>query len=71
MGAEPVNVRSIGLDGITEIEISFNEENASLLQGDADRIVVKEYRNSDNKKFFAKVTNSGNKLSIKRGSWLS
>jgi hypothetical protein len=67
----PVNVREISLENITEIDISFNQENISVLQGTTDKIVVKEYRNKDDKKFFARITGSDNKLSIKRGSWLS
>ncbi|MDR0560157.1 MAG: DUF4097 domain-containing protein [Prevotellaceae bacterium] len=67
----PVNVQEISLESITEIDVSFNQENISVLQGTTDKIVVKEYRNKDDKKFFAKIINADNKLSIKRGSWLS
>jgi DUF4097 and DUF4098 domain-containing protein YvlB len=69
--SKPVNVQEISLDNIREIEISFNEENVSVLQGTTDKLVIKEYRNKDNGKFFAKITRSGDKLSIKRGFWLS
>jgi hypothetical protein len=68
---EPVNTQEISLDSITEIAISFNEENVSVLQGTTGKLIIKEYRNSDNKKFFAKIADSSNKLSIKRGFWLS
>jgi hypothetical protein len=68
---EPVNAQEISLDGITEIAISFNEENVSVLQGTTDKLIIKEYRNNDNKKFFTKIADSDYKLSIKRGFWLS
>lgn len=68
---EPVNVREISLDDVKKIEISFHEENVSLLQGTSDKLIIKEYRNKDNDKFFARVTNSENRLSIQRGLWLS
>jgi hypothetical protein len=69
--AVPVNVREIGLDSISELEISFHRENLTLLQGNSDHLVVKEFRNSNKSKFFARIINEGNKLSVKRGWWLS
>jgi hypothetical protein len=67
----PVNVQEIRLDSISEIEISFHRENIALLQGNTDNLVVKEYRNSNKSKFFAQIAHAGNKLSVKRGWWLS
>jgi hypothetical protein len=67
----PVNVQEISLDSITETSISFHQENVVLLQGNSDNLVVKEYRNSSKSKFFARIAHAGNKLSVKRGGWLS
>jgi hypothetical protein len=67
----PVNVREIGLDSINGMEISFNQENISVLQGISDKIVIKEYRNANNNKFFARIAKSDGRLNIKRGGWLS
>ena len=68
---EPVNIVEINLDNITELDISFHEEKVSILQGTGDKLVVKEYRNKNDREFFADIVQGNGKLSIKRGGWIS
>ena len=68
---EPVNIVEINLDNITELDISFHEEKVSILPGTGDKLVVKEYRNKNDREFFADIVQGNGKLSIKRGGWIS
>jgi DUF4097 and DUF4098 domain-containing protein YvlB len=66
-----VNEQEIGLDNINSIEIVYHSEEVALFRGNTDAIVIKEYMNKDNANFYAEITNSDGKLTVKRGNHLS
>jgi DUF4097 and DUF4098 domain-containing protein YvlB len=68
---ELVNEQEIRLDNINSIEIAYHSEEVALFRSNTDRIVIKEYMNRNNADFYAEITNSDGKLTVKRGNHLS
>jgi DUF4097 and DUF4098 domain-containing protein YvlB len=64
---EPVNTREIEINNIDEIEIQYRSEDIVILNNNSDKLILKEFMTDNNSEYFAKITNSGNKLSIEAG----
>jgi len=64
---ELVNTQEIDLDNINDVKISYSSDTVSLLMGTTDKLVIKEYMNEDNDKYFAKITKSGNTVIVENG----
>jgi DUF4097 and DUF4098 domain-containing protein YvlB len=63
----PVNVQEIDLRNIDDIVFNYNSENITLFKNNTDLLIIKEYMSKDNKDYYAKITNSKNKLVIEAG----
>ena len=64
---ELVNVQEISLEQIDTIKINYRSERISLLSGNTDSFILKEYMNKNNSKYYAKISNAGNKLVVEAG----
>jgi DUF4097 and DUF4098 domain-containing protein YvlB len=62
-----VNVQEIGLEDITGIEILYRWEEIVIRQNDTDEFILKEYMNRNNPRYYANISNTGNKLTVERG----
>jgi lia operon protein LiaG len=62
-----VNAQEIGLEHITDIEILYRWEKIIIRQNNTDEFILKEYMNKNNPRYYANISNRGNKLSIERG----
>jgi DUF4097 and DUF4098 domain-containing protein YvlB len=71
MELKPVNEQKIKLDSINVIEILYHSEEVALFKSNTDFLIIKEYMNRDHVNFYAEITNSENKLTVKRGNHLS
>jgi len=63
-----VNEQTIPLDNISDIDIFYRSEGITLLTGDTNSLVIKEYMSRDDSSYYANITSSGNKLTIRRGN---
>jgi hypothetical protein len=63
----PVNVQEIDLKYIDDITISYKSENVVLFKNNSDRLIIKEYMSNDNSDYYAKISNSQNKLVVEAG----
>lgn len=66
-GLELVNTQEIGLDAVTDIQILYSGAKVSLFAGTADTLVIKEYMNENNSKYYAGVTATGNTVTVEKG----
>jgi DUF4097 and DUF4098 domain-containing protein YvlB len=62
-----VNVQEIGLENIADIAILYRWEKVVIRQNDTDKFILKEYMSKDNPRYYASISNTGNKLIVKRG----
>ena len=62
-----VNTQEISLKQIEIIEIRYSSDNISLHRSNTENIIIKEYMNKDNSDYYAKISNSGNKLEVRAG----
>lgn len=62
-----VNTQEITLENVDTIDIVYSWENITLLEGNTDTLIFKEYMSIDNSKYYARISNSGNTLFIKKG----
>jgi len=67
MQTELVNMQEIDLDRIDTIEVLYRSENITIINNNADTLIIKEYMNVNNRDYYAQITNSGNNLSITAG----
>jgi len=63
----PVNVQEIDLKNIDDIIISYRSEKVTLFKNDSDLLIIKEYMSKDDRNYYAKIVNSGNRLSVEAG----
>jgi len=64
---ELVNTQEIELDNIIDVKILYSSEKVSVFMGTANTLIIKEYMNEDNNKYFAKINKSGNTVTIENG----
>jgi DUF4097 and DUF4098 domain-containing protein YvlB len=66
---ELVNTKEINLDGIIDVKILYSSERVSVSIGTTDTLIIKEYMSKNDSRYFAKITNSGNTVTIENGRW--
>jgi DUF4097 and DUF4098 domain-containing protein YvlB len=66
---ELVNTQEIELDGITDVKILYSSERVSVSIGTTDTLIIKEYMSKNDSRYFAKITNSTNMVTIEHGRW--
>lgn len=64
---ETVNELSFSLDGITEIAISYDDENVTFFRSENENLLIKEYMNQDKDSYHAKVTQDRGSIKISEG----
>jgi len=64
---ELVNTQEIELDNIIQVNITYSSEKVSLFMGTTNKLIIKEYMNINNNKYYARITKSGNNVSIENG----
>jgi len=64
---ELVNTQEMKLDNIINVKILFSSERVSVYMGTTDTLIIKEYMNENNEKYFAKINNTGNTITIENG----
>ncbi|GHU75599.1 hypothetical protein FACS189461_2150 [Spirochaetia bacterium] len=62
-----VNTQELVLENINDISIVYAWENIELFENDTDTLIIKEYMTIDKSDYYARITNSGNKIRIERG----
>jgi DUF4097 and DUF4098 domain-containing protein YvlB len=64
---ELVNTQELSLDNIVDISILYSSERVSLFMGTTDTLIIKEYMSDDNNRYFARISTSGNSITIGNG----
>jgi len=64
---ELVNTQEMRLDNINNVRIIYSSEKVSIYMGTTDALVIKEYMNENNNKYFAKINEAGSTLTIENG----
>ncbi len=54
--------------GVSEIQISFDEESITFLKSETNQLVIKEYMTSDNQRYYAKVAQNPQRIKISEGA---
>jgi DUF4097 and DUF4098 domain-containing protein YvlB len=62
-----VNEQVIDLEDVAAIEILYFAEDVTLLTSNTSSLVIKEYMSEDKTDYYAGITKSGSKLTVKRG----
>jgi hypothetical protein len=63
-----VNVQEIDLENINSVDIVYSWENITLFETDTNTLILKEYMSIDKSNYYALISNSGDKILIKKGS---
>ena len=66
---ELANTQEIGLENIIDVKVLYSSEKVSLFMGTTDTLIIKEYMSENKNKYFAKITNFGNTITIENGRW--
>lgn len=66
------NEIAFSLDGVSEVTISYDEEEVTFLESKSDELIVKEYMTKDKSRYYAKVKQGGGKIHVSEGAkpWL-
>lgn len=64
---ELVNELNFSLEGISDLTISYDDENVSFFMSEKDELVVKEYMSKDKDSYHAKVSQDKNHIQISEG----
>lgn len=62
-----VNEMSFSLENISDLTISYDDENISFFQNENDNLVIKEYMSKDKESYHAKVSQKKNSIQINEG----
>lgn len=65
--AKLVNEMSFSLENISDLTISYDDENISFFQSENDNLVIKEYMSKDKESYHAKVSQKKNSIQINEG----
>lgn len=65
--AQISNELQFSLDTISNITISYDEENITFIEGTGEQLIVKEYMTNNHKKYYAKVKEDKGKVHISEG----
>jgi DUF4097 and DUF4098 domain-containing protein YvlB len=63
----PVNVQEIDLRNIDDITVLYRSERVTFLKNNSDSLIIREYMSKDSADYYARITNSGNKLAVEAG----
>lgn len=63
----PANERSFSLDGISEVTISYDEENVTFYESETNELILKEYMTENKPGYHAKVTQHNGSIQISEG----
>lgn len=64
---QSANEITFSLNGISEVTISYDEENITFFQSDGDQLTIKEYMTENKSSYHAKVTQSRGSIKISEG----
>ena len=64
---ELANMQEIELVHFDEIEIRYRSEEVNIFSDNSGKFILKEYMTENNSAYYAKITNSGNKLIVGAG----
>jgi DUF4097 and DUF4098 domain-containing protein YvlB len=64
---ELVNTQEFELDSIIDVKVLYSSEKVSVFMGTTDTLIIKEYMSENNSQYFARITNSGNTITIENG----
>ncbi|WP_095175699.1 MULTISPECIES: DUF4097 family beta strand repeat-containing protein [Blautia] len=64
---EMVNELRYSVGDISDLTISYDEENITFYMSDSDEIVIREYMTEKDKAYYAKVSEDGNSVHISEG----
>jgi DUF4097 and DUF4098 domain-containing protein YvlB len=67
-----VHTETLDLGGITDLTISYGQDEVILRESESGDLVIKEYMSRDNPRYYAQVSRSGGTVQLKRGKrpWL-
>lgn len=65
--AKPANEISFSLEDITDLTISYDEENVSFFIGEDENLVIREYMSKDKESYHAKVRQKKGSIQISEG----
>lgn len=65
--AEPVNEMTFSLDKVKELTISYDEEDIRFLKSGSGELIIKEYMSKDKKKYYARVSQNEESVSVSEG----
>jgi DUF4097 and DUF4098 domain-containing protein YvlB len=62
-----VNTRTVSLEGVDSLSISYGSDDFVLRKSDSGDLVIREYMERDRPRYYAEVTRSGDTVQIRRG----
>jgi DUF4097 and DUF4098 domain-containing protein YvlB len=62
-----VNEQEIPVEGIDIVEIFYPWEDIAVFRNSTPSLIIKEYMNRDDRDYYAKISNSGNKVLVRSG----
>lgn len=65
--AKPANEMTFSLDGISEIQISYDEENITFYESEGGELTIREYMTEYKSSYCAKVEQSGDRIAVSEG----
>lgn len=65
--ARLTNEITFSLEGISEITISYDEENITFYESEGNELILKEYMTKGRNRYYAKVKQSGDRIKISEG----
>lgn len=64
---QSANEITFSLNGISEVTISYDEENITFFQNDSEELTIKEYMTENKSSYHAKVTQSRDSIKVSEG----
>jgi DUF4097 and DUF4098 domain-containing protein YvlB len=65
--ADLVNEQEVALNGIHDINVSYNDDSVTVLRSNSSSLVIKEYMNRDRRDYYADISSTGDVLNIVGG----
>lgn len=62
-----MNELTFSLDSISEVTISYDEENVTFYESEDDKLTIREYMTENKSSYYAKVTQRGDSITISEG----
>lgn len=66
-GAQLANEITFSLDGISEITISYDEENITFYESETDELTIREYMTENKKPYYGKVEQTSGSIHVSEG----